>query len=147
MAEMERLELLFPVTGVAMAFAVGAVCGRSVGRAGAGVPVDGAPGAARGGGWADAAGSEPGDAVRSLWEAEQQKLREQLRTEDDPQVAALLDSLAAADGRKWLIAGLDISFAKDDDVVAVASVVVVELPTLRRVCAVHEQITLDEPYV
>ena len=144
---MERLELLFPVTGVAMAFAVGAVCGRSVGRAGAGVAADCSQGAAMVGDRADAAESEPGDAVRSLWEAEQQKLREQLRTEDDPQVAALLDSLAAADGRKWLIAGLDISFAKDDDVVAVASVVVVELPTLRRVCAVHEQITLDEPYV
>eukprot|EP01043_Picozoa_sp_COSAG02_P094548 COSAG02_NODE_30973_length_541_cov_1.518100_1_plen_97_part_01 len=97
---MERMELAFPVTGIAAAaFACGALCGRSVGA-----PRDAEKEKQLAGedGAADSAGaSGPSEATRDRWEVEQQKLREQLRTDDDPQVAALLDSLAAADGRKW----------------------------------------------
>jgi acetoin utilization deacetylase AcuC-like enzyme/deoxyinosine 3'endonuclease (endonuclease V) len=139
---MERLELALPLTGIAAAFACGALCGRSVGRADGGAVEKEKQLTGE-----DEVGSGPSEATRDRWEVEQQKLREKLRTNDDPQVAALLDSLASADGRKWLVAGLDISFVKENDEDAFASVVVVELPTLRRVCAVHEQITLDEPYI
>ena len=87
------------------------------------------------------------DGTRARWEREQLELKEQLVTEDGPRVAEMVASLAAEDGRAWLVAGVDIGFVKGNDVDAVASVVVVELPTLRRVCAIHEHIKLEEPYI
>ena len=131
-------DLLGSLAGLAVGFACGAACAARPGA----VPAPDAD--------ADGATEEEGGtdaATRARWAAEQQSLHRQLRTEDDPQIAALVASLGAADGRKWNVAGLDISFVKDNDVDAVASVVVVELPTLRRVCAVHEQIQLEEPYI
>jgi len=74
-------------------------------------------------------------------------MNDRLQLDDSPRIAEIVSSLAAADGQKWLVGGVDISFVKDNDVDAVASVVVVELPSLRRVHAIHEQIQLQEPYI
>ena len=135
-------ELLGPLLGALGTFACGVACASSSSRAAA----PAAPASAAHN--PDLTELEPEEAAtRARWAAEQVKLLARLRTEDTPEVAALLASLAAADGKTWLVAGVDISFVKGNDVDAVASVVVVELPSLRRVCAVHEQIKLEEPYI
>ncbi|EGB07873.1 hypothetical protein AURANDRAFT_27088 [Aureococcus anophagefferens] len=76
-----------------------------------------------------------------------QELLRQLRTDDGPDVAACAASLAARDGATWLVAGLDMSYFPDDDGAAVASLVVVELPSRRRVHAIHENVRVEGPYI
>jgi hypothetical protein len=103
--------------------------------------------------------SKPSGATAARWAAEQSTLREQLREEDSPTVAAMVAALNGrgaggkpAAGRngsdqRWLVAGLDISFVPDNETLAVASVVVVELPSLRQVAQIDMEVTLTEPYI
>ena len=110
-------------------------------------PPPGSPGGPRtpGGG---RPGSPPTAArVEARWAAEQIELLRQLRTDDGPDVAACAASLAARDGATWLVAGLDMSYFPDDDGAAVASLVVVELPSRRRVHAIHENVRVEGPYI
>ena len=87
------------------------------------------------------------DALLARWASEQVALRARLEMEDAPVVAAMLESLRAGDGRTWRVGGLDVSYAKGNDAEAVASLVVVELPSLERVYGVHEKVILEGPYV
>ena len=85
--------------------------------------------------------------IEARWASEQIELLRQLRTEDGPGVAVVSASLAAGDGRPWLVGGLDMSFFPDDERSGVASLVVCEVPSLRRVHAIHETIKLEGPYI
>jgi deoxyinosine 3'endonuclease (endonuclease V) len=93
--------------------------------------------------WADLVQEQ----TRARWMVEQERLKLQLRLGDDPQIGEIVRSLQAEDGRSWLVGGLDISFLKDSQTAAVASVVVVQLPQMTRVATVNLQVELTEPYI
>ncbi|KAL3878605.1 hypothetical protein ACJMK2_030939 [Sinanodonta woodiana] len=89
--------------------------------------------------------------VKVQWEKEQEELRQKLSLEDADVIKKLLavsdTDQSASNEEKFYIAGVDISFVKDDNVNACAAIVIVRFPDLQLMYEDCEMVKLTAPYI
>ncbi|KAH9509910.1 hypothetical protein Btru_044598 [Bulinus truncatus] len=86
--------------------------------------------------------------INKQWEREQAQYKEQLILEDTKDISDLTSGKRRkADGSRFYIGGVDISFIKGNNVDACASLCVVRMPDLELVYQKMEMIQLTQPYI
>ncbi|XP_045189392.2 endonuclease V-like isoform X2 [Mercenaria mercenaria] len=88
------------------------------------------------------------DDVREKWEREQEELKKKMVLEDSEDLKVMASTSGSdMQGKRFYIAGVDISFVKGDDVNACAALVVLSFPDLETVYNDCQMIQLTEPYI